>query len=119
MENDAKPVRSGFLDRRERREMVRWVAQWVDTAGDVHMGQVCDVSESGMFLRPIAQGTDHVPVGAILKVLFAIPILGRHMVTASAIVRWKGASYSHGCSGFGLEFDNSSPDVSAFLASQS
>lgn len=100
--------------RRWPRQVVRWVAQWVDSCGGMQSAQIRDVSEKGVFLRPLALTPD-IFVGTQMLISFAIPRHRSGMTTIRGTVRWKGSSYSHQCSGLGIEFDDINPRVQSYL----
>lgn len=92
--------------RKWTRRSVRWVAQWMHPAGGECSGQICDVSAKGLFLRPMEGETSPPPIGAQITISYSSPNRRDGLVTVQGTIRWYGASYSHQCSGFGVELDS-------------
>ena len=88
------------------------MAQWVDPNGETQPSQVCDVSKRGVFLRFLSPGLTPV-IGDIVVLSIGIPGCG--LVTLRGTVRWVGASYSHQCSGMGIELNHANAALEAHL----
>ncbi len=106
---------TGPARRKWPRSAVRWTAHWVDPSGNLHPGQICDVSQKGVFLRPMWHTADAVAVGATIVVSFNILGAGPGTVSVQGTVRWKGSSYSHQCSGIGIELDKLNGHIAKYL----
>ncbi len=94
------------LRRTYPREDVRWPARWRPSDGPhkTLSGEICDVSPSGIFLRPVDAPQDTLAVGASVEVDFYTPGRVAH-IRVRGVLRWAGLSRAHGCVGLGIEFD--------------
>ncbi len=90
--------------REQQRAAVQFPVRWDHRRLEAQPGEVRDVSETGLFLRP-AGGTVRFRPNDV--VWGSLDIGGKPRVF-SAVVRWRGWSLEHRCVGLGLEFEASS-----------
>ena len=89
-----------------RRQGVRWPVI-LATEDAQFIGDVCDVSARGVFVRPFVRNeTPLVFVGDELQFRCRLPIGDR---TLHGVVRWVGWSKEHQCRGFGFELHRDEP----------
>ncbi len=95
------------------RENVRWLASWSYPGGLLHPGELQDVSPKGAFVKTDDPCKELPSVGSTIDLVFASANIGS--VATRSIVQWTGFSRAHGCSGFGVQFEEVNSTVSAYL----
>ncbi len=67
-------------------------------------GEVVDLAPRGAFLRAVGSASQALDVGSRVRLGIRMPG-SRNFTHVWAIVRREGTSFSHGCYGFGVEFE--------------
>ena len=87
------------------RDRVSWPVSWRDADGMLHEGLVCDVSPSGLFIRPIL-GSSFGGLRACMRVTLKLHPPGLPKpTTIGGTIRWTGFHDQHKRGGIGVELE--------------
>lgn len=90
------------IPRKHGRKVIYQRVHWDHRSAERLSGRLHDISAGGAFLSPAANAPGQVCPGDTIWIELS---LETGFVALSSTVRWCGFSERHGCSGFGVEFD--------------